>query len=577
MRRFLLSSLSLALPIATVAAGLVDISFTDRTSVYSDAPFNAAITAGVSVLTEAGALEGNPDGTFRPDALLNRAEFLKIVLKSHPASTVDTEKHAGSCFPDVGRWDWFSAYVCFAKEQGIVGGYPDGSFRPGQPVMYAEALKMLGELYGVIEELPPEWNETWYVKYREGAYAAGVGLPGLEEGGMDHLLTRGQMARLAAAYYAFFIGKIDDYRAMERGVSSRISSMRRSNAASLPQSSVSSASSASFGSFPSFSSFGSSPSFSSFGSSTSSPSSPSRLFHPATSHFLIVGSRTPAIASGIFQFKTSTDIRIVTVETLRELKSIKNLHLVDGMGRTLATLSIDKTDRSRRRWRADIEPGQSLVGPGTIPLGIEATIESTLEGGFPEEFVELKNVSIVVGDTENGMNTAEVLPLEWSKPPHQTATAVLRKVENAGPRKGTMTLAPAQRIAEFRFTANPDATITIEQLTLTPKIAEGVHVDHWSIAKSTGGDSIACSRGSDGLLTCPLPSSMGSLTAGTLTLAVMGDISLTPGTKGPTLQVILDAPGSTTSLGAVQWSDGTGHYRWVEGEAPIAEGTGWGG
>ncbi len=555
MRIKFMISMGLLLPATALA-----LSFVDQSNDYADAPFNSAESAGISVLTELGAVGGYADRTFRPNRILNRAEFLKIVLRSHPDAGV-TEEDAANCFPDVGQWDWFSMYVCYAKEHGIVDGYPDGTFGPGNTVNYAEALKILGELYDVItplSELPYSDMERdrmpWYVPYREGAIAAGVGLGPSLDGHMEHLLTRGEMARLAAAYRAHHDGQLEQYRAAERGESaaSSVSSV-------LSSAEVSVSSSSSYSSY-----------------SSSSTSSVAYWTHPAQSHFLLVGEQSLPIASGLFQFSEPMDVRSVIVEMKREIKTVSSFQLIDNRGHTLATLSLDKTDRDRRRWRADNAAGVSTVGPGSIPLGIAATIKTPLQGGFPEDFIEAKSISLIVGNPVT-IETVQALPVEWSHPPHQTAMNVITNIANAGPARGTLMIGANQRVGEFRFTAGSGAPIHIENLALTPKIGPEITVTNWRVQRSTGGDSIACSLGSDGFINCALSESLGVITGGSLTLVIIADVSKVPGKDGGTLQVILDAPGSTSSFGAVQWSDGTGHYRWVEGEAPLAEGTGWAG
>lgn len=531
------------------------LSFADQSSDYADVSlFTQPESAGISVLTELGAVGGYANRTFRPSRVINRAEFLKIVLRSHFDSPV-SDDDAAACFPDVGQWDWFSKYVCYAKKHGIIDGYPDGTFGPGNSVNYAEALKILGEMYGLImplSELPYDDSNhdrmPWYIPYREGAIAAGVSLEASLDGYMEHLLTRGEMARLAAAYRAHHDGQLAEYRAIERGES-------------LLKSSSSSVSSQ-----PSSSSI----------SSASSVSSIARWTHPTTSHFLIVGKQSLPIASGLFQFTEPMDIRSVIVEMKRELRTIASLQLIDNRGRTLANLSLDKTDRERRRWRGENVAGVATVGPGSIPLGVAATIKTIAEGGFPEEFIEAKSMYLMVGDPA-GIETVQSTPVEWSHPPHQTAMSTVSKVENAGPARGTLMIGTNQQVGEFRFFAGSGTPIHIEHLALTPKIGAEIIVQNWRVRRAAGGESITCSMGSDGFINCPLSESVGEITGGSLTLAIIADISKASSEDGGTLQVILDAAGSTSSFGAVQWSDGTGHYRWVEGEAPLAEGTGWAG
>lgn len=102
-------------------------------------------------LTEKGVFTNTT--IFRPDAVLNRAELVKIIIE-----TVYSAEEIDAClsqniqpswtyvhFPDVLVSDWFAKYVCMARANGIVQGYPDGSFRPSQEVNRAEALKIVFE------------------------------------------------------------------------------------------------------------------------------------------------------------------------------------------------------------------------------------------------------------------------------------------------------------------------------------------------------------------------------------------------------------------------------------------------
>lgn len=90
-------------------------------------------------LRERGVMEGDPTGNFRPRDPINRAEFLKIVFKGRSSN----DPVSGDCFPDVPQDAWYAPYICAAARRDIVKGYPDGTFKPDQPVNFAEAMKML--------------------------------------------------------------------------------------------------------------------------------------------------------------------------------------------------------------------------------------------------------------------------------------------------------------------------------------------------------------------------------------------------------------------------------------------------
>ncbi len=119
---------------ASMAANLLDV---ERESEYFKA---------VDVFTSEGIIQGYDDGTFKPNQPINRAEALKIVLI---AFQLENSKQAEIIFNDVSDDDWFGQYVSVGVEKGIVQGYGDGSFRPGNQVNFVEALKMGLEAKGV--------------------------------------------------------------------------------------------------------------------------------------------------------------------------------------------------------------------------------------------------------------------------------------------------------------------------------------------------------------------------------------------------------------------------------------------
>ncbi len=100
--------------------------------------------ASIENLQERWIIKGYPDGTFGPEKEVTRAEMLKIVLKNIVENTDDQE--LTDCFPDVAN-ERFAPYVCFAKQEGIVWWYPDGSFKPSKKVTIAEWFKIALETF----------------------------------------------------------------------------------------------------------------------------------------------------------------------------------------------------------------------------------------------------------------------------------------------------------------------------------------------------------------------------------------------------------------------------------------------
>ena len=150
MKRIISSLVLLSVPVVALAFDMQhgDDGYTDTTR------FSASERAGISLLTDVGAVAGNPDGSFAPHRTLNRAEFTKIALLSHGIDV--SESDASQCFPDIPQDAWFSRYVCRAKKDGIVQGNPDGLFHPDRPVNNAEATKILATLFDYDMPTPPE-------------------------------------------------------------------------------------------------------------------------------------------------------------------------------------------------------------------------------------------------------------------------------------------------------------------------------------------------------------------------------------------------------------------------------------
>lgn len=112
---------------------------------FPDVPENHPNFEATTYLQSQTIIQGYPDGTFKPENTLNRAELTKIAILS---ANIPLQP-AADCFPDVKSSDWFSTYVCTALQNQIIQGYPDGTFKPANPVNRAEALKIIAEAQSI--------------------------------------------------------------------------------------------------------------------------------------------------------------------------------------------------------------------------------------------------------------------------------------------------------------------------------------------------------------------------------------------------------------------------------------------
>lgn len=93
----------------------------------------------VQGLISRGAISGFPDGTFKPEASLTRAEFAAIVFKSFDLPF----KQEAPNFSDVAQNYWAYEAIRRASRMGFITGFPDGSFRPGLNITRVQALVAL--------------------------------------------------------------------------------------------------------------------------------------------------------------------------------------------------------------------------------------------------------------------------------------------------------------------------------------------------------------------------------------------------------------------------------------------------
>lgn len=155
---------------------------------FSDVETDNPYYDAINYVETYGIVEGYDDGTYRPDNEINRAEFTKILIEAKFPGQATTGE---DCFTDVPTNTWYSKYVCFAKDQGILSGYDDGSFKPAQSINLAEALKITLETY--FDDIPAA-DGAWYQKYWD--YADSLGLILNEWDSASQNLTRGEMAEL---------------------------------------------------------------------------------------------------------------------------------------------------------------------------------------------------------------------------------------------------------------------------------------------------------------------------------------------------------------------------------------------
>ncbi len=170
------------LSVLTVCALAAAPASTRAALAFPDVPDTHPHGQAIRQLALTQVVRGNADGLFRPEDRLNRADFLVMLYRALNRAPAEPEK---ICFPDVVAGAYYEAAVCHAVRQQFVGGYPDRSFKPGNPVSRAEAVKMLMRvmefdltLRAAKDVVPPPLVDVpsgqWFTAPVHMAYAYGI-------------------------------------------------------------------------------------------------------------------------------------------------------------------------------------------------------------------------------------------------------------------------------------------------------------------------------------------------------------------------------------------------------------------
>jgi hypothetical protein len=174
------------------------------TTSFSDLPAEGWATPSVETLLAEGLVAGFPDGTFRPDDPVTRAQFTKLLVLALGLGPGGGPVPFGDVPPD----GWYAPYVAAAVQAGLVQGLSSGSFGPDRPltreqmaVLLARALQLNGGTNLAFRDAVG--IDPWAQAAVQAAVAAGY-LRGFPDGSFRPLeaATRAQAAQVLASVLA---------------------------------------------------------------------------------------------------------------------------------------------------------------------------------------------------------------------------------------------------------------------------------------------------------------------------------------------------------------------------------------
>ena len=188
------------------AANLVLTHMVERTKPYETATFVNKKIPALNPKDHFAYMQGYPEGDFRPEKNMTRAEavvmFSRLLAESMDL-TVDYYK--SEYYPDVPRKEWYANYVCFMHSLGVLADYSrDEKFRPDEPVTRAEFATLASHFDNLtltsVNNFTDVPDDHWAVKYINSAAAKGW-IIGYNEGGVktfkpENNITRAEVVTL---------------------------------------------------------------------------------------------------------------------------------------------------------------------------------------------------------------------------------------------------------------------------------------------------------------------------------------------------------------------------------------------
>ena len=124
-----------------------------KSNSYSDVAAGAWYNHAVSTLSAMGIVKGDSNGKFNPNAPITRAEFAAIAARFDDKANTTTAD-----FSDIVS-HWAKNEISAASNNGWINGYPDGTFRPDNKITRAEAMTLVNRVLKRLPETAEDLHD----------------------------------------------------------------------------------------------------------------------------------------------------------------------------------------------------------------------------------------------------------------------------------------------------------------------------------------------------------------------------------------------------------------------------------
>lgn len=118
----------------------------------------------IQVNNDLGIIKGFPDGTFKPEQTVNRAEFAAMITRALAVPESALAGYTSTTFKDTAGYGWAVPYLAFAQSKGIMIGDGMGNAMPGRTINVNEAMTMVLRALGYVNhsaELVGSWPSNY--------------------------------------------------------------------------------------------------------------------------------------------------------------------------------------------------------------------------------------------------------------------------------------------------------------------------------------------------------------------------------------------------------------------------------
>ncbi|MBD7909407.1 S-layer homology domain-containing protein [Sporosarcina gallistercoris] len=176
-RKSYMAALSIAVASSAIVATVPAYHAEAASKKFTDVNPKSVHAEAIQSLVERGIISGFTDHTFRPGNVLTRAEAAKMIALS---IGLDTTTVSDPAFTDVKKGVWYYEYVAALSNSGLLDGFSDKTFRPGQNLTRAEIAKLLVKSYELDngETMTNPFTDVqagrWFTPYIQSIYSTGI-------------------------------------------------------------------------------------------------------------------------------------------------------------------------------------------------------------------------------------------------------------------------------------------------------------------------------------------------------------------------------------------------------------------